>query len=224
MINRLQLPILFILFLLQTTWAADLKKVFTQHRFNFGKLPEGELVERSVKLNSLLNQKLTILSLHSSCGCTLLEMPQREIMPHGSSTLTISMDTSAKKGNFLKVIEMENNLLPDPIIIVLTGEVTHNAGKMTNPQVMFKGRCKNCHAPNNISKLNGKPLYQNVCLMCHQKGIKLKKLTANKIKTIISSGVKDSSMAAFAKSKKGILTQEQIDSLTNYLLTTKGGR
>jgi hypothetical protein len=221
-INQLLLSFLLIT-LLSGGSATEIDQVLSQYRFDLGKMPEGQIVDRTITLTNLLDKKLTILSLHTSCGCTLLEMKQKEIPPKGSSPINLSMDTSAKKGDFLKVIDLENSIFSKPIRVIITGHVTHDPGKMKNPQVIFKGRCKKCHAPKGVEKLSGKDLYQTVCYMCHQNGTKLKKSSSRQQSKVISLGVKSSSMAAFAKKQGGILTKEQIESLVDYLQLLRAG-
>jgi mono/diheme cytochrome c family protein len=100
---------------------------------------------------------------------------------------------------------------------------------MADRQIVFKGECAKCHSEPTKEK-TGLALYQAGCAICHDshnRATMVPDLRALKHPTDREHWIKwtafgrpGSLMPAFAQSEGGPLTEEQIDSLADYLTTT----
>jgi mono/diheme cytochrome c family protein len=182
-----------------------------------------------------------------SCHCTVAQLPSqpwklapREVgefsatmdvrgAPPGSSkfkTLTVNAD----KG--VKVLDVTTRILPD---MSSPADRTNNVKMATaDRQAVFKGDCMQCHAETAKDSAGhdkmSQDLYTAVCGICHESSRRatfvpdlhhLADATSAAFwRTWITSGKPGTLMPAFAKSDGGPLSNEQIDSLVNYLSTS----
>jgi mono/diheme cytochrome c family protein len=97
-----------------------------------------------------------------------------------------------------------------------------------DPQAVFRGDCANCHSKPTLGK-KGEELFTAACAICHesdQRAVLVTDLHALKQtptkaywEAWIRNGKVGSMMPAFALEKHGPLSNEQIDSLVDYLMT-----
>ncbi len=181
-----------------------------------------------------------------SCHCTVAQLPSqpwklapKEVgefsatmdlagSPPGSSkfkTLTVNAD----KG--VKVLDVTTRILPD---MSSPADRTNNVKMATaDRQAVFKGDCMQCHAETAKDSAGhdkmGQELYTAVCGICHESPRRatfvpdlhhLADATSAAFwRTWITGGKPGTLMPAFAKADGGPLSNEQIDSLVNYLGT-----
>jgi mono/diheme cytochrome c family protein len=99
---------------------------------------------------------------------------------------------------------------------------------LTDRQAVFKGNCARCHADPAAGK-TGEALYHAVCGICHDdpnRATMVADLHNLKVPTNrdfwhtwIVAGKPDSLMPAFSKSQGGPLTDDQVNSVVDYLVT-----
>ena len=72
------------------TWADSL---FSERGHDFGTVPRGVVVKHSFMLTNKLNEIITILEVHASCGCTTGRLSATTIPPGGTAIVEAQMDT-----------------------------------------------------------------------------------------------------------------------------------
>ena len=184
--------------------------------------------------------------VQTSCGCTVAKLPSTpwklaakesgEISatmqlagtpPGGTKTKTLTVNTD--KGT--KAVYVKATVLAEPA--TMGGVDRTNAQKiaMADRQAVFKGDCVSCHVTPAKDAAGrdkiGKELYTAVCGVCHEAEHRASFVTdlhhiteptnAEFWRNWIMHGKPGTLMPAFAKSEGGILTDDQISSLTQYL-------
>ncbi len=177
------------------------------------------------------------------------EMPFT-LAPGAFEEIQISMSTAGKFGTVTKSILVQGThanwtLLVTSEISPPSDEVlvpgVPNGGGMSagvrgrnvslaqaDRQAVFKGDCASCHS--HAAKQIGYGLYIAVCAICHDAKHRASMVpdlrepdesrNADYWRTHISEGIDGTLMPAFAKSKNGILTDEQVESLVKFLVET----
>lgn len=185
-------------------------------------------------------KNLRISDVQTSCGCTLAKITKRKVAPGDFTRVQVELDTSIKLGPVRKEITVFSNDPKRPqLALFLVGNVLPKKMqghapinlKAQDPLVLFKGDCATCHVKPGIGK-TGKALFIADCAMCHgmsaqgngSAGPALtgldydNKSSLQTIRHIIAEGSPRSpQMPPFSKAKGGPLTDEQIDSLVNFL-------
>ena len=205
--------------------------------------------ERSAEFDfSLTNTgptEVTINSVRASCGCTTPKLPTLpwKLQPNESGSFHVTTDLAGKFGTFQKSIFMDTTEGPKMLYVKVVMPVT--AGTMANvpnvdartrnmqiahadPQAIFRGDCASCHSKPTLGK-KGEELFTAACAICHesdQRAVLVPDLHALKQtptkaywESWIRNGKVGSMMPAFALDKQGPLSNEQIDSLVEYLAT-----
>ena len=186
---------------------------------------------------------VSILSAHTSCGCTQPELPPLPwTVPSGSngqfgvsvnllgkpSPMIKSVTVSTDKGS--KDLYMRITILP-PVVRTLTDAERARGVEIAKAdrQAVFKGDCASCHVPKIEGKYS-KALYEAVCAVCHDAQNRasmvpdlhnLKTPTNNEFwRTWIAHGKPGSLMHAFSTAEGGPLNDMQIATLAAYLNST----
>lgn len=176
---------------------------------------------------------LRITEAKSTCGCTMVKVKNPDIAPGGSTTISVDIDTALKQGHVEREITVRSNDPAQPLLkLHITTDVLnpHTSLKGANIQAkIFQGRCAVCHVEEGIGK-TGEELFLADCAMCH--GFRGKggfapgltkldvnnKLVAKAVRKVIAEGSPTHrSMPGFSKKKGGPLSDEQIDSLVEYI-------
>lgn len=187
-----------------------------------------------------------INSLHTSCGCTVAQLPSTPYKLGAGSNVSINvnMDLRGKSGMITKAVNVDTSVGPKSLLVranipvaAATTPQTATTPTMNNRaqniqtaladrQAVFKGDCAKCHVDKGVGKL-GKQLYDADCGICHDAEHRAAMVTDLKVPRTerdlafwqkwIMEGKPGTMMPAFAASHGGPLTQEQIDSLTIYL-------
>ena len=194
-------------------------------------------------LTNISTEVVTINSVSTSCGCTAAQLPEKpwKIAPGtngqigatmslvGRSSSTVKMLTViSDKGN--KVLTVQAIILPPaatPSPMSAQDREKNQKIAIADRQSVFKGNCANCHMAPAKDKYS-QALYIAACGVCHEAATRatmvsdLHKLpyetTPETWRNWITHGKPGSLMPAFALSEGGILTDEQITSLVNYLI------
>lgn len=186
---------------------------------------------------------VVITSAAASCGCTVPKLPplpwtnapgaKGEIpvtmvlagKPVGVTFKTVTVNTD--KGP--KTLNVKVTIAPPPPapVPVMNREANQKAA-LADRQAIFKGDCVSCHVEKGRGKM-GQDLYVASCGICHDSPNRATMVAdlhtlnhdtnADYWKTWIAQGKPGSMMPAFAASQGGPLTDAQINSLVQYLVT-----
>jgi cytochrome c553 len=193
--------------------------------------------------------EVVVNSVRPSCGCTMAKMPNVpwKLAPGDNGPLEVSIDLRGKRGVLSKSLMVDSTSGFKALMFKVTipENTSPGSGTMSDPdrlrnmqlamanrQIVFQGECAKCHAEPAQAKV-GQDLYNGACALCHDSPHRatmvpdLKALkhptNADYWKTWIAHGRVGTLMPAFAKAEGGPLTDEQIDSLVNYLVQTITG-
>ncbi|TAL03366.1 MAG: DUF1573 domain-containing protein [Verrucomicrobia bacterium] len=214
---------------------------------------DGEFQETSVKpgaaetkftfnLTNVSPEAVTITSVHTSCGCTVAQLPSLPwtIPPGSNGQINVTMNLAGKSGIVFKTVTVTADkgvrqltvkttfLPPDPP--PMSGNRAENQKvALVDRQAVFKGDCARCHVEPGRNRM-GKELYTAVCGVCHEaehRATMVPDLHALKKETsptywrmFINFGKDASMMPAFAQERGGPLSPEQVESLVDYLTIT----
>jgi mono/diheme cytochrome c family protein len=194
-------------------------------------------------ITNVWTNEVTIRAAHTSCGCTVAHLPSTpwilkvgeggEIKgtvnlagKFGSISKTVTLDTSV--GAQAATIKVEIPM-PDPATMQESARSRNLQVASADRQAVFRGECASCHVSPTVGK-HGKDLFAAACGVCHDtphRASMVPDLHALKVVTShdywmqwISNGKTNSLMPAFALKQGGILTDDQIQSLAEYLTST----
>jgi mono/diheme cytochrome c family protein len=194
----------------------------------------------SFMLTNVWTNEVTIRSAHTSCGCTVAQLPSTPwiLKPNEGGELKGSVNLAGKFGSITKSVTLDTSVGPQVVAIrvnIPTPDVAamREGDRSRNLQVasadrqaVFRGDCASCHVSPTVGKL-GADLYDKACGICHEGPTrasmvpdlhKLNKPTNHDYWTAwISQGKAGSLMPAFALASGGILDQKQINSIADYL-------
>jgi cytochrome c2 len=205
---------LFILFLAGLLHA---EAIFDHGSHDLGELEEGRSYTFDIELTNISGIEVRITDVSVSCGCTEATAHSDAVPAGGTVPLTVTIDTSGKKGSVVKVIEVGTDRFDEPHELVLRARVTHPEGVPPDASVIFRGSCATCHVGENIKQRHGSELYNAVCYMCHKGADGFRAVTGSQLADSISNGVPGTSMPGFLHSQGGPLSSEQVDSLARLI-------
>ncbi len=191
-------------------------------------------------LTNVSKADVTISGVHTSCGCTVAKLPHQPwvVAPGENGEIGVTVDLRGKFGSITKTATVTSTAGQIPLMVKIVipqpDAATRGMGDRTrnlqvaaaDRQAVFRGDCATCHVTPTIGK-TGKALFDTACGICHDGQNRatmvpdlraLNKPTDHSYWTQwVTSGREGSLMPAFALSKHGILTEDQIKSLTDYL-------
>jgi hypothetical protein len=183
---------------------------------------------------------MTVVNVHTSCGCTTAQLPALPWMipSQTNGQIGVRVNLAGKSGTLVKTITVGTDqgvktllvkiIIEPPAIpdMPLTNRLQNMKLSQIDRQAVFKGDCASCHVNSTDGKY-GKELFDSVCGVCHEAAHRasmvpdLHTLTVPTDerfwRTWISYGRPGSLMPAFAKTENGPLTDMQIVSLAAYL-------
>ncbi|MCX7872137.1 MAG: DUF1573 domain-containing protein [Verrucomicrobiae bacterium] len=202
----------------------------------------GELdIPFSFYVTNVSTNEVTINSVHTSCGCTVAQLPSLpwKLAPGENGEIKVKMDVRGKTGQITKTISLNSShgmkilaataRVPFPDLMSTTPEERERNQLIArvNRQSVFRGDCARCHATPSIGKM-GAELYKTTCAVCHdaEKRASMVPDLRNPPRPknrdywaqIIMYGKPDSLMPAFSRANNGILDDEQIFSLVEYMV------
>jgi mono/diheme cytochrome c family protein len=186
---------------------------------------------------------VTISGVTTSCGCTVAKLPETpwKIAPGAGGQISATMNLAGKSGTSQKTLTVNSDKGPKLLIVQATILPADAAAKPMTPmdreanqklaiadrQGVFKGDCARCHVQP-TKGLVGQPLFVKACGICHEAEHRATMVAdlhnlpyetnAELWKNWIVHGKPGGLMPAFALSEGGILSDEQITSLVNYLV------
>lgn len=97
---------------------------FKISHFDFGEIPHGRGVSKSVSFRNVGKYPLQIEKIKSSCGCTIMKFEKIIIEPNQLGEFEVFYDAKAI-GRFRKSIYVYYNGLDSPFKITIGGEVEY---------------------------------------------------------------------------------------------------
>lgn len=205
--------------------------VFEHSFFDFATVTEGDIIRHTFKLKNDGAGKVKIVKTETSCGCTTASGALKEYAPGESGEMEVVVDTKGKKGIIVKTVTvtMENNDA-DKVELSLAMKLEPPPHPMISdvPNLNLEAKCKSCHLESGEGQ-SGIFLFHRVCSQCHGKkgvggfGLALndkkwqKKVDDARIKKVMQGGLPDKGMPSFVDGVTPPLTDEQINSLIQYI-------
>ncbi len=195
-------------------------------------------------LTNISKETITITSVSTSCGCTVAKLPEQpwHLAPGSNGQISATMNVAGVVGAKIKtltvnsdkgskLLTVQGNVLPPsatPAPMTAMDRETNQKLAIADRQAVFKGDCARCHAAPAHDKM-GQPLYAAVCGICHEAEHRATMVTdLHKLpypttpeiwRNWIAHGKPGGLMPAFAQADGGILSDDQIASLVNYLVS-----
>ena len=186
---------------------------------------------------------VTIESARTSCGCTVASLPSQpwKIAPGTGGQISASMNLAGKTGTTVKtitvtatggltkVLYVQSTIMPPAAAASMTAMDREANQKLAiaDRQGVFKGDCASCHAVP-TKGLFSQALYDKACGICHEAEHRAtmvpnlhaitQETNAEFWKNWIAHGKPGTLMPAFSLPDGGVLSDEQITSLVNYLV------
>ena len=191
-------------------------------------------------VTNISKEEVTINWVRPSCGCTAAKVPPVpwKIAPGEGGTMQFDLDLKGKHGLLSKYIQVDSshgqkllNIKANISAEAATGGMDQRTRNMqmalADRQVVFRGDCAKCHSEPAVGKM-AEPLFAAACAICHEAphratmvpdlaNLKTNPGTKEYWKMWVTTGKPGSLMPAFAKAHGGPLTDEQIDSLAEFL-------
>ena len=191
---------------------------------------------------------VAIESVRTSCGCTVAKVPPLPwtLAPGEGGEFSVVLDARGKRGTVTKSVFVNSSIgvksLTGRAVIEGSGGNEGGAGgagsddRLRNMQIaladrfaVFRGECATCHAKPSEGR-HGPALYSAACGICHDSHNRASMVPD--LKNLghptdrehwvrwITFGRHGSLMPAFAQAEGGPLTEEQVDSLADFLAST----
>jgi len=192
---------------------------------DMGTVKEGEEARGTLFIRNNSDAFITIVDVQTSCGCTAAEPKERTLAPGAFTELEVRTDSTVKMGDVVKEITITDS----------AGHVAKSRVKLKvleNPHLvrkgrgLFDGKCAACHFDPVQGKVTGRTIYDAACLMCHGdegKGAYAPALTGYEDETalqqLVAHGTGSPQMPGFGLKAGGPLTDEQVHTLTRWLLS-----
>lgn len=101
------------------------KFVFSEEIHNFGSLNAGEIVSYTFIFRNEGSKTLQILEVDSGCGCTEVNIPDKEIKPGEEGRIEVIYNSSGETGKQLKAISIKSNAETPTKQIFIKADVTN---------------------------------------------------------------------------------------------------
>jgi len=205
------------------TFVSDSVLVFEPDHIDIGTVKEGEEAIGFLRVRNAGSAMANIVSVETSCGCSVAEPEQRLLMPGGFTRIKIVVDTFAKQGEAKKWVQLTDDEGHRSRAWV-TLHVQPNPHLDGASRSIFQGKCAACHYEPAKGKVSGADIYQAVCVMCHgrdREGVSGPSLQhhndADALFGVIANGVGSQHMPGFAVDNGGPLTLKQVAALSQWL-------
>jgi len=197
--------------------------VFEPDHVDIGAVPEGDHAVTFMRVRNTGDQMENIVSVTTSCGCTVARPEQNLLMPNGFTRVKVTVDTFAKQDNVRKWVELTDGE-GRRSRGWLSMQVKANPHMVVGKRSIFDGKCGSCHFAPAAGKSSGPAIYAAVCVMCHGTNgqgayaPKLAGLTdARSLAVLIGAGTGSQHMPGFAHRHGGPLSRRQIAALSQWL-------
>lgn len=99
------------------------KITFSETVISFGRIKEGEIVEKSFEFSNSGKVPLHILDVYGTCGCTVPEWPRGMIEPGRGGSIKVKFNSEGKTNEQRKLITVVANTFPVETLLYLDGIV-----------------------------------------------------------------------------------------------------
>lgn len=110
------------------TWGGSAAKRMSREIsrvWDFGTIKEGAQAQHTFLLANEGKKPLSIISVNTSCGCTVSDVEKRLLEPGESTQVTVAFDSKGYSGEIRQYIYIGTDDPKDPLIkFVITAEVT----------------------------------------------------------------------------------------------------
>ena len=96
---------------------------FDQDLHDFGRLSEGENISFSFHFRNTGSADLIISGCSATCGCTVASFPKERIAPGGDGYITVSFNSSGKRGQQYQEVTVLSNAQPARSKLKITAQV-----------------------------------------------------------------------------------------------------
>lgn len=107
---------------------------FESSTLRLGQIDQDEVVTRKIVYTNTGHQKLEIIDVESSCGCTVAEFTKRVLAPGESGEFTVEFAADSVTGPFEKTISVSYQGQTVPSVLRVTGEIVAVVG--ISPEVV----------------------------------------------------------------------------------------
>ena len=196
----------------------------------------------SFGLTNVSKDIVTISGVHTSCGCTVAQLPSQPwvLKPGDHGEIGVTVDLRGKSGNLTKTATVTSSAGSIPLMVQISiprldpKQMTMTENDRTrnlqvaavDRQAVFRGECVTCHVVPTIGRV-GKDLYVAACGVCHEGEHRAsmvpnlralnKPTDATYWNQWVNEGRVGSLMPAFASKNGGILSPNQVKTLVAYL-------
>ena len=181
-----------------------------------------------------------ITHTESSCDCTVAKLPSQPwmLLPGESAPLSVKMNLLGRHGRVtkevlvgtshgLQILKVHADIPLTPAPFNVSARQQDVVAARKDRQTVFRGSCAACHALPAAGH-TGEALFTKACAICHISRHRADCVPdlatlkhprdADYWRKWITSGKERTLMPAFAKSERGILDTNQIESLVEYLV------
>lgn len=97
---------------------------FTESKFDFGTIKEGEVVKHTFQFKNTGNQTLIISEVKVTCGCTTPDWTRTPVAPGQTGYITAQFNSTGKPGQNHKVITVVSNSVTGNVPLSFVTNVT----------------------------------------------------------------------------------------------------
>ena len=99
--------------------------MFDKTIHNFGKIEYGKEVTYLFEFKNVGKAPLVIQKVETSCSCTVVDKPEKPILPKEVAYITVVYDAD-EEGKFQKSVKIYSNAVTSPYIVYIKGVVEKN--------------------------------------------------------------------------------------------------
>jgi hypothetical protein len=85
--------------------------------YNFGRIKEGRVLRHKFTLKNTSEKTLKIISINTSCGCTISKVRQKVILPAQSSSVEVQFNTKGYCGPIEQHVYVQTDSPQNPLFI-----------------------------------------------------------------------------------------------------------
>ncbi len=195
--------------------------------------------EFSFSVTNVSSEDVIITRVQTSCGCTAAQLPSQpwKLAPGDSGKIGVTVDLTGKYGTVNKTATVLSSAGSFPLSVRMNLPSLEISGNRmdrsrnlqiaaVDRQAVFRGDCATCHVTPTLGK-KGHELYDTACGICHDAANRAsmvpqlhaltKPTDAAYWTQWIRNGKEHTFMPAFALKSGGILSDDQVQSLVEYL-------
>jgi len=191
-------------------------------------------------LTNISTAPVVLTGVGTSCGCTAAQLPNLPTTVQAGASLgfEVDMNINGKHGMVEKTVTLTTDKGEQKLYVISNIKEANTTmsdadrrqnleSAIADRQAIFRDDCARCHVEPARNK-TGKELYTALCGVCHEAEHRASMVpdlhnlpvetSAAFWSTWATYGKPNTLMPAFAQSQGGILTQDQITSLVDYLV------